>query len=217
MTLHTEFRSLNGTWPQKFTNPRQHSRFDSPYEVTLDLLEREVNMLGATHIVIQLDLPDSKIRNDGLPRANAGDPGHPGVIVSFESKWGPLRYMTDTFKKWKDNLRAIALGLEALRKVDRYGIANDGEQYRGYAQLGSGDDAPIALGQFSPAEAAKILVDAAGGTPSPESVLEDADRLAGAYRAAARRTHPDHGGSDDAFALVGAAYRVLRQHHGLTA
>jgi hypothetical protein len=33
---------------------------------------------------------------------------------------------------WQDNLRAVALGLEALRRVERYGIAQRGEQYAGW-------------------------------------------------------------------------------------
>ena len=33
------------------------------------------------------------------------------------------RYATDAYGDWKSNLRAIALGLEALRAVDRYGLA----------------------------------------------------------------------------------------------
>jgi hypothetical protein len=33
--------------------------------------------------------------------------------MSFESKYGPLTYATDAFLFWKDNVRAIALGLTA--------------------------------------------------------------------------------------------------------
>ena len=66
----------------------------------------------------------------------------PRVVVSFDSCHGPLRYQCDRFtttragtKAWHANVRAIALGLEALRKVDRYGIAGSGEQYRGWTAL----------------------------------------------------------------------------------
>lgn len=50
-----------------------------------------------------------------------------------------LVYATDTCVYWQHNVRSIALGLEALRAVDRYGISKRGQQYAGFrAALGSG-------------------------------------------------------------------------------
>lgn len=45
------------------------------------------------------------------------------------------QFAVDTFVHWQDNLRAIALGMEALRKVARYGIVKGNEQYSGWKQL----------------------------------------------------------------------------------
>lgn len=42
---------------------------------------------------------------------------------------GHLSYPCDTFTTLQDNLRVIALALEALRMVDRYGVTRRGEQY----------------------------------------------------------------------------------------
>src|ERR1700675_3855774 len=84
--------------------------------------------LDAKKLVFQIDVRESEIRLDGLPSARAR-PNDPAVIVSFDSKHGPLRYFCDQFTDWQDNIRAIALGLEALRKVERYGITHRGEQY----------------------------------------------------------------------------------------
>ena len=72
-----------------------------------------------------------------MPRANAS-PKSPAVVIAFESKHGPLQYATDAFTHWQANVRAVALGLEALRRVERYGITKHGEQYTGWKQLGSG-------------------------------------------------------------------------------
>jgi len=48
-----------------------------------------------------------------------------------------LRNVCD--EDWRHNVRSIALGLEALRAVDRYGISRRGEQYAGFrAALASG-------------------------------------------------------------------------------
>lgn len=50
-----------------------------------------------------------------------------------------LVYATDACEFWQHNVRSIALGLEALRAVDRYGISRRGEQYAGFrAALTSG-------------------------------------------------------------------------------
>lgn len=215
MTLYTEFRPLAGSWPRPLLTNRRRALFDSTYDQTLDLLEREVNQLGTTQIVIQLDLTEADIRNDGLPRA-AARPGHPGVIVSFESRWGPLRYMTDEFQGWQNNLRAIALSLEALRKVDRYGVSNDGEQYRGYRALGDGKDETLGIDSFSVDEAAKVLIDGTGVACSPDVLLGSWRAVSDAYKAAAKRLHPDAGGTADGFALANLAYRILARHHGIT-
>jgi len=57
------------------------------------LLERELDHLGARNAVIELSLEEAEIRIDGWPRASAR-PNDPGVVVSFDSKYGPLRYAT---------------------------------------------------------------------------------------------------------------------------
>lgn len=123
-----------------------------------------------------------EIRLDGRPRANAR-PRTPAVRISFESRHGSLTYATDRFDDWRDNLRAIALSLEALRAVDRYGVNKGGEQYLGFMALGAGS---------SEVEAARALIDSYGGD-----------------REALKKTHPDHGGSHEAFIAVQRAREVL--------
>ena len=134
--MQYEFRAL-GLWtgPQTPVSQRRRSQFKASYDVTLDLLFREAELLGAKHLVLQVDLKPRDIRVDGLPRADARYGAHPGVVVSFDSQHGPLRYATDAFDDWRSNLRAVALSLEALRAVDRYGVSKRGEQYRGWTAL----------------------------------------------------------------------------------
>lgn len=43
-----------------------------------------------------------------------------------------LVYATDVCAYWQHNVRSIALGLDALRAVDRYGISKRGQQYAGF-------------------------------------------------------------------------------------
>jgi len=166
-------------WPHPPTRDRRRSPFSATWSTTYGLLVREAQALGATSLVLQIAVGEDDIRLDGQIRANAR-PSHPGAIVSFQSKHGPLEYATDVFTNWQDNVRAIALGLEALRRVDRYGIAKRGEQYRGWRALPAGADRSAARGH-------------------------DLIRQYGSVAAALKATHPDHGGDTDDFAAVQAA------------
>ena len=119
-----------------------YSPFTAKLGDTLDLLGRELDFLYAEHIVLQLGYRDRDLRLDGMPRANS-KMEHDAVAIAFDSKWGPLRYETNEFvgryysgqEGWSTNLRAIALAMEALRKVDRYGVSKRGEQYTGWRQI----------------------------------------------------------------------------------
>jgi len=165
-----------GPWLGERTNRRRRSIFGSAtIGSTNKLLVHELTMLGAARAVIELDIDESKLRQDGHLRAGVTGARTPGVILSFESRHGPLRYATDVFDHWHHNLRAIALGLEALRKVDRYGISRRGEQYRGWRALTTGAD------DEATAERGRALIREAG------SVVE-----------ALKLTHPDtHPGRGD--------------------
>ena len=207
-------------WPGQLT--RDSQRRSTPFYARIDetwrLLEREVDHVGGAELVVQLALDEGQIRLDGKPRAGA-DPGHPGVIVSFESRYGPLQYATDVFTHWHANLRAIALGLEALRKVDRYGISKRGEQYTGWKALPAGA-APATNGALSLEQAARVIaINADGAVGRTEAeiaevaryVLTDRNIREVAYRQAAKRLHPDAGGSADDFVRLQDAKRLLEE------
>jgi hypothetical protein len=103
------------------------------------------------------------------------------VTVAFDSKHGSLKYTADKFATWQENLRAIALGLEALRKVDRYGVTTRGEQYTGWKALPAGESEPNV-------ERGRSLIEEFGGV-----------------KQALMATHPDRGGDPARFADVQAA------------
>lgn len=222
-------------WPGDLTpeGRRQVAQFSASWSDTQLLLEREVRFLtegDQRHVVLQLAITDRDVRNDGWIRADAR-PEHPGVIVSFDSLHGPLRYSTDRFSHasfsvrkgqpgscrwtteripgWQCNVRAIALGLEALRKIDRYGIASGGEQYHGWRALGAGTPMPAA--QMTVDEAARLLCDATMTT-----IGEDASDIArvsvlamSLWREAAKVHHPDAGGDPEMFRRLTEARDVL--------
>lgn len=139
--------------------------FKAGWSDTLNLLQRELGYLDARNCVLEADFREYDLRQDGMPRANARQPDFPGVRIAFDSKHGPLVYATDTHDFWQHNVRAIALSLEALRSVDRYGVTKRAEQYTGWKAIGSGPTA-MPAGPMSREEAAKHIaqvVDPVGG------------------------------------------------------
>jgi hypothetical protein len=193
-------------WPGTRTAARKTSPFSASWSETSDLLTRELRQLRASHVVLQLAITESDLTLAGWIRANAR-PSHPGVIVAFESKYGPLKYSTDVFHHWQANVRAIALGLEALRKVDRYGITKRGEQYTGWKALGGATPMPAGGGAFASIEDAIAFLHE--HAPGIEWDHDDRDAVTRAYRAAAKRLHPDVGGSPEDFQRLDEAYRML--------
>lgn len=191
-------------WPGEHTAHRTRSPFSATWSATVDLLTREAAHLGASEVVVQAAVEEADLRNDGWLRASAR-PAHPGVIVSVEGREGPLSFPCDRFTYWQSNVRAVALGMEALRKVDRYGITKRGEQYQGWKALGSGT--PMAAVQMSADEALEFLRFAAGWDAGPDH--DDPEMIHRAYRAGAKHLHPDAGGDPARFRRLGEARDLL--------
>lgn len=159
------------------------SPFSASLTATAEVLAREVDHLRPERVILEADFREDQLRIDGLPRATA-TAASPGVILTLVgTAHGDLRYPCSTFRRWEDNLRAIALALEALRRVDRYGVTKRGEQYAGWKQLGAG----TGPGEGDPARGRRLIVEHGGVT------------------AALKAAHPDHGGSAGDFRDVIAA------------
>lgn len=203
----TRFVALQ-QWPGERTRNRSRSNFSAAFAKTADLLDRELHYLKAKHVVIQMDCEESQIRIEGTLRAKA-QLRSPGLILTFESKYGPQNYPCDTFTDWHDNLRAIALALEALRTVDRYGVTKRGEQYKGWKALTFRGDDYFA----NPQEAATFLAGEGWKYGSPAQVLSSADTAKSVYKQRASENHPDHNGSAEVFKRITAAWEIVRAWH----
>lgn len=217
-----------GEWPGKRTSYRKVAPFrqhDSggtrkvPVGETLGLLRRELEMIGCRRAVIEAAFRDEDLRLDGWPKSSARTPGDPGVILrALDSKHGPLTYPCDTFTTWEDNLRAIALALEALRKVDRYGVTKSGEQYAGWKQIAASGTATLtaqaatAILVARDPRSAHVTSDIA--VAMQREALKSRDKARDIYLAAAKATHPDSGGDTEAFQQVQSCRAVLAAHFG---
>lgn len=205
------FRPIH-RWPQAETRNRRQSRFRATWGDTLELLKLELRQLQAKAgtVVIQIDLEDREIRLDGYPRARA-TPATPRVILSFETPDGAYSYPCDTWSDWQDNIRAIALSLQALRAIDRYGVTRQREQYSGWKALPAGGGESTTM----TAEVAAQFMAGVTGAHAP-ALLLDRSLAGAAYRLAARELHPDAGGSAEEFHRLQTAKEILDQHHGRT-
>ncbi len=166
MTFDYRFEALDeDAWPREdFTSPshRTPARFDSSWSQTLDLLDRESHQLNVRQgsVVIGTFHRRYDVLRSGKLRPEVKMPNNPGVIIKFEvwdsdqRRYVPAQFECDQFKQWKDNVRAIALALEALRKVDRYQVGKSGAQYAGYKAL---PPAPFALSGMTAEQAAEEL------------------------------------------------------------
>jgi hypothetical protein len=203
-----------------FTGEHEHSDFKATWFDALELLAREVEFLGGTDVVLEVDVTDSQIRVDGGVYANA-KAASPAVRVAFNSQVGPLVYATDRFvhrarwmrrpgymvQDWQHNVRAIALGLEGLRKVDRYGITQRHQQYAGFKALPAGVNG--AGSHMTRTEALGLVFMLAGLNVEPAH-LEDPINRRRALRAARATAHPDrHGGDRTLWDQVEQAAQVL--------
>lgn len=195
-------------WPGTLTSSRRISPFRAGLSDTLDQLDREIWQLTETRTQrdsaeLLVAIPAGDLwRLDGRPRAHAAAE-HPGVILSLDSIHGHLSYPCDTFTTWQDNLRAITLALEALRKVDRYGVTKRGEQYRGFLAL---EATAAPAGFANAAEAERFL-----GQVAMPGKDHSAFQIKTLLRRAQHSAHPDHGGDANTFQRVSLAEAKLRE------
>lgn len=198
MSGYTELRNLGVTFRPPNTPLPPDDGIATPFSAkwgdTVMLLGTELRNLNAERIVVELEIEPRHLRVDGLPRSDARLNAD-AVRLAFHSDYGPLMYETGRFTGrwgevgWQANIRAVALGLESLRRVDRYGITKRGEQYKGWAQLPASTD---------PADSIQTLAQA-------RAVIAQY----GDVRAALRATHPDAGGDETEFRKVTRARELL--------
>lgn len=206
--MHYTARPLSDrTWLRPLSK-RIYSRFDSTWSKTLQLLGREIDYLNGRNVVIETDVREQDFRLDGTLRANARAAASPAVVLAFETpEHGAMLYRCDRYEAgygqigWQQNVRAIALTLESLRAVDRYGATETGQQYTGFKALPAGRAMPSS--HMTRTEAIDLVKRLA-----PESKRDEPfERL---VRWAKAGAHPDrHNGDRTLWNQVEDAARVL--------
>lgn len=181
-------------WPRTPESKREWGNLNkmSANKARKDLMT-QLDLMGAKNIVISTNVA---IRKDGLPYAGQRV-NDPGVVLYFKRNNVDVCIPCDRWMAVDANLRAIGKTVDAIRGIERWG---------------AGDLVDAAFsGITSKALPANVIV-----TPYQSrawyEVLEVAQTASpeivrAAYKQKALKTHPDHGGTDEAFREVQKALK----------
>lgn len=107
----------------------------------------ELDRLGARYALLSTNL---ETRMDGSLILTRGMPSDPGVAVYFQLNGAPYVLACDTFSELSQNLAGIAGHVEAMRRIERYGVATSAETLEAFRALPPPSPAVIALGHGPP-------------------------------------------------------------------
>ena len=179
------------SWPVGW--PRTKSRKQAAFaEHTLaearDFILSELRLLHGHDVIVSTNV---SLRKDGLLRSGKINVTDPGVAVYFELSGQSRVLACDRWNEIVDNLWAIGKHIEALRGQQRWGVGTVEQAFAGYMAL-----------------------------PAPETAWWEVlgvdrnaslDIIQTAYRNKAKVTHPDAGGSSEAFQRVQNAWDAARK------
>lgn len=154
----------------------------------LKRLSRELRLLGATAEILSTNV---EIRLDGLPYTNRKEPEDPGAAVYFKLNKQDRCLACDRWNRVADNIAALAQHIDALRRIERYGVGTIEQAFRGYTALPeAASDWWVILGL------------------SPNATLEQVDAK---FRELAFVSHPDRGGTHEQMARLSEARQSARK------
>ncbi len=150
------------------------------------LLDHEIRLLGGSEIIISTNMPT---RQDGGVYSNAKEPADSGVAVYFKRRGESVVLCCDRWRTVRENTRAIALSVAAMRGLDRWGVSEILSRiFKGFAAL----PAPATAEEWW-----RVL------NVEPAATREE---IKVRYRELIAEAHPDRGGSTELAAQINTAY-----------
>lgn len=180
------------SWPAHWPRNQypEHSRFDTPADAARSGILRELELLGATNVIISTNL---ELDRTGRPFARQRAIADTGVAVYFDLDGQQRCLPCDKWKLIQDNLHAIELTISALRGLSRWGAKEIvAAAFQGFQAL------PAGTSSGSWWQTLEVQ--------STASELE----IEGAYRKLAKLHHPDVGGDPMTFHRINDAYRQAK-------
>jgi hypothetical protein len=185
-------------WPRTPSHQRRRAAFgtkqrnDYKRQLTvataMGRLIGQLARLGAKSELLSTNLD---IRLDGLPRSGQAEPEDRGAAVWFWLKKKPLCLACDKWDRVADNIGAIAHHIDALRRIDRYGVGSIEQAFAGYVAL--------------PPKATEWWVILG---VRPDASLDEVNAR---FRELARANHPDAGGNVAEFQRLTEARRAAAE------
>ncbi len=128
-----------------------------------------------------------ELRLDGQPRSDRREPVDAGAAVYFQLNGKPVAIPCDKWNTVGDNIYAIGKHIEALRGQERWGCGNVERAFTGYLALNEKTEPSC----WDTLEIDKAALDVL--TTGKEALIITQ------FRRLALQSHPDHGGSVEAF------------------
>lgn len=181
-------------WKRTPDSARNHLQGEVTFGTALNRLLRELRLMGVEDhaITISSDVP---LRADGFPRADRGEPQDPGIAVYFKFDGRDLSFACDSYKTTRDNLRALALTIEALRGIQRWGASDLMDRaFRGFAAL--------------PERATSPWKETLGFKTDEKITVE---KIETRFRDLVKKHHPDYGGNEETFRQIVEARSIGRR------
>lgn len=168
-------------WPRMKPSERIIGHFRAGLATTVERIRDQVRLMKGSGVLISSNLVP---RADGFPYAEQAHKRiqDPGVAVYCTVKNQPLVFACDRYSRADHNLCAIALHVEALRGLERWGVGTVERAFSGYLAL--------------PARVAEPWRAVFGFGPNQNI---DIAELEATYRALVKLRHPDTGGSNEEF------------------
>lgn len=175
------------TWPRARTPENMRDMGGRMLKTTpgaaLSRLREELFRMRAKDCRLAIAVRERDITRFGELRANA-TVQDPGVIVYFTHPTrGDLTFANDNYCRWWHNVNGIAMTIEALRGIDRWGAVQNAEQFAGFGKL------PGFTSLTMGSTAAVAILSRESGLDVPYPMTPDWIREAGRKSRAA--THPD--------------------------
>jgi hypothetical protein len=189
-------------WPFGWPRTPDHKRISQfkfkglTFGSARDSLQQEVKRLGGSNLVVSTNI---RVKSDGLPYADTRKIEDPGVAIYFlrNGKGAPVSMARDAYNTVAGNMRSLGLALRYLRGLERHG---------GGIMVERAFDGFTALPEPGAAKPWQTVLGLDPGIMERTAPQNREPLLRAHYLVAAKRAHPDTGGTDEQMAEINSAY-----------